>query len=186
MKEILRSLTFLLFLTIFTGLLYPLLVTGMAQLFVSRANGSLVYQGQSAVGSELIAQNFAKPGFFHSRPSAADFATVPSGASNAAATNKTWQTTVLERRRVLQADNPGIIVPGDLLAASASGLDPHISPEAAYFQLPRIMKARKLSAEQKKSLEQHLEESIEHPQFEILGQERINVLMLNLWMEKNL
>lgn len=184
MKDLLRSISVLAFFTLLAGVAYPFLVTGIGQLFPMQANGSLIRDSKQIIGSSLIAQKFMGAGYFHARPSASDFATVPSGASNAALTNRAWPDAVLERKRNLQGENPEADVPADLLTASASGLDPHISPEAAFFQLKRIEKARNLSETQKRKLEEIIQSATEGPTFGILGKERVNVLLLNLQMDK--
>ncbi|MBL8021972.1 MAG: potassium-transporting ATPase subunit KdpC [Leptospirales bacterium] len=186
MKQLLRSVTMFTFLTLLTSGMYPLVVTGVAQLFPRKASGSLLYDSDKLVGSELIAQKFADPRYFHCRPSASDFATLPSGASNAALTNRSWQESLSDRKRTLQLENPEQALPADLLAASASGLDPHISPAAAQFQIRRIAGSRGLSSDQIQKIGALIEELTEKPQFGILGEERVNVLLLNLRLDKSL
>ena len=143
MKTTLHALRILLVFTLLTGVIYPLAVTGISKvLFAKKANGSLVVSDGKIFGSELLAQKFDSPQYFWSRPSAADYATIASGASNKGPTSGDLANAIDERRAKL---GPG--APGDLLTASGSGLDPHISPEAAEFQLPRVAAERKLPPE---------------------------------------
>ena len=172
LKEILTSVRALLVLTLLTCVIYPLAVTGLAQLaFPAQANGSLVKNGGQLVGSSLLAQKFTTPRYFWPRPSAADYATVASGASNQGFTSKKLADAVNERHAALGAD-----APADLLTTSGSGLDPHISPAAARFQAARVAAARNLPVEKVTAL---VEKSIEPSQFGFLGQARVNVLLLN-------
>ena len=179
MKTIfLSSIRMFLALTALAGVLYPVGVTLVATtLFPHEAKGSLVYHKNVVVGSELIAQPVLDPSYFQPRPSAGDYGTVPSGASNLAITNH-----VLKDAIQTQASKWGKSVeelPSDLLFSSGSGLDPHISPEAAYFQVPFMARARGLSEQQVRSLERLIAEHIENPQWGILGESRVNVLLLN-------
>lgn len=174
--QLIISLRAMVVLTILTCVVYPLGVTALAQaLFPKQANGSLVRIEQNMVGSELIAQKFASDRYFWPRPSAADFGTVASGASNQGFLSKKLEAAVVERRSVL-----GENAPSDLLYASGSGLDPHISPEAARYQVARVAAARGLAPEKVSAL---VEQSIQPPQLGFLGQARINVLMLNLRLD---
>lgn len=177
MKTILRSIRIALVLTVLTGVIYPLAVTAAARLlFPSQANGSLIQEGGKITGSVLLAQKFKDPKYFWPRPSAADYATVPSGASNKGPTSADLLQAVQDRRKVL-----GDSAPEDLLTASASGLDPHIRPESARFQIARIAQARKLQADELAAL---VTRSVEPPQFGVLGEPRVNVLALNLALDK--
>jgi K+-transporting ATPase ATPase C chain len=172
MKVILQSLRIYIVLTLLTGIIYPLAMTGVAQLFFPKqANGSRIIEQDKLVGSELLAQKFENPKYFWSRPSAADFATVPSGASNKGPTSGDLKKTIDERRAKFGND-----APVDLLTASGSGLDPHISPEGAHLQIARVADARKMSIQQISSL---VDQTIEAPQFGFLGEPRVNVLRLN-------
>ena len=181
LRLLLQSLRLTLLFTVLTGALYPLLVTGVAQLlFPRRANGSLVHREGRAVGSELLAQKFESPRYFHPRPSACDFATVPSGASNLGPTSAVLQSNVAARAAAFRRDH-GVPndapVPSDLLFASGSGLDPHISPEAARAQVGRVAAARGLDSRHVAAL---VDRFVEPPQLGFLGEPRVNVLQLNL------
>lgn len=172
MKSIFTSLRAILALTVLTSVAYPLLVTAVAQIaFPAPANGSLVRSGDQVIGSALLAQKFTDPKYFWPRPSAADFATVPSGASNQGFTSRKNLDAINDRRAVL-----GVNAPADLLTASGSGLDPDISPEAARYQIPRVAAARGRSPE---SIEKLVTTTSQPPQFGFLGQSRVNVLALN-------
>jgi potassium-transporting ATPase KdpC subunit len=187
------SIRFTLVTTILLGLGYPLLVTGIAGLlFPRQAAGSLIKLNDGTIiGSELLAQSFTSDRYFHPRPSAAnysdssDFAanssTSPSGGSNLAQSSNTLVTRIQGDIDKLAAQNPGKPVPIDLVTTSASGLDPDITPDAAYFQAPRVSKARNLSLESvRKLIEQH----ITSRQLGLLGEPRVNVLELNLDLDK--
>ena len=176
------------FTLILTGVAYPLLVTGLAQLlFPEKANGSLVKdeRGQ-VVGSELIGQRFSHPAYFHSRPSAAGEKTydaTASGGSNYGVTSQKLRDRVLGDLESLKNDNPEgtLKIPAELLTASASGLDPHLSPAGALWQLPRVAKARGVTPER---LEAVLRIYLEGNDLGILGEPRVNVLLLNLALDR--
>ena len=172
MKTVLQSLRIYVVITVLTGVLYPLAMTGIAHLFFARqANGSRVVQNGQLVGSELIAQKFESPRYFWPRPSAADYATVASGASNKGPTSADLKKSIDERRAKFGSD-----APVDLLTASGSGLDPHISPEAARWQIARVATARNVSNETVTAL---VDRMTEQSQFGFLGEPRVNVLQLN-------
>ena len=172
MKTILQSIRIVLVLTALTGVLYPLAVTGVAHaLFPAQANGSLIISGDELGGSTLLAQKFTGDNYFWPRPSGADYATVASGATNKGPTSSDLAKAIDDRRKAL-----GDKAPVDLLTSSGSGLDPHISPEAARFQAARVSAARKLDPARVAAL---VERSIEPPQFGLFGQPRVNVLILN-------
>ena len=172
MKVIFQSLRIYVVLTLLTGILYPLAMTGVAQLvFPKQANGSRIIENGKLVGSDLIAQKFESPRYFWPRPSSADYATVPSGASNKGPTSADLKKSIDERRAKFGKD-----APADLLTASGSGLDPHISPEAARSQISRVAAARKMSIQQISAL---VDQTIEPSQFGFLGEPRVNVLKLN-------
>src|ERR1700720_4827694 len=141
MKTILQSIRIYLVITLLTGVIYPLAMTGVAQLlFPKQANGSRIIENGKLVGSDLIAQKFESPKYFWPRPSAADYATVASGASNKGPTSADLKKAIDERRTTFGTD-----APVDLLTPSGSGLDPHISPEAARSQVARVAAARNIS-----------------------------------------
>ena len=170
--------------TVLLGVLYPLLITGIAQLaFPHKANGSLIEVNGTLRGSELIGQKTDSVAYFHSRPSATDYHTLPSGASNLALTNRKLYDLVQARKQKFIEENnlpKETTIPAEMLFASASGLDPHISPEAAKMQINRIAKARGFSDEQKKRLNDLVDQLTETPQYGIFGCPRVNVLKLNL------
>ncbi len=188
MRTIGTALRIFLLLTLLTGLLYPLLVTGVTQLlFPYQANGSMIMDQQCILGSELIGQKFDRTAYFTSRPSAIDYQTLPSGGSNLGATSSKLKEQVDARKNQFLAFNglsDNALVPSEMLFASASGLDPHISPQAALLQVNRIAAARHLTTAQKKKLLQLVEQHTEKPQFYILGQERVNVLLLNVSLDR--
>jgi K+-transporting ATPase ATPase C chain len=180
-KNLLISIWFTLATTVLLGIIYPLVVTGLAQMmFPKQANGELITQGGKLVGSHLIGQPFTAPGYFYSRPSAAGAAgydATASGGSNLGPTNKALIDRVDASVKALQPTNPNAAVPADLVTTSGSGLDPHISPAAAEFQIPRVAHERGLSEQDVRTLVQkHTEER----QFGFLGEPRVNVLDLNL------
>ena len=177
MKTVFQSIRIVLLLTLLTGVIYPLAVTLMANLaFTRQANGSLIKSGDRVVGSSLLAQKCDEPDYFWPRPSGADYATVASGATNKGPTSADLANAIEARRKLL-----GESAPADLLTASGSGLDPHISPESAFFQIARIAKARNLNVEQLSKL---VSEFIEPPQLGFLGEPRVNVLALNLALDQ--
>ena len=171
-----------------TGFLYPLLVTVLAQvLFPWKANGTLVTDDQgNVVGSQSIAQAFNNPAYFRPRPSAAGekgYDATSSGGSNLGPTSKKLQQRIVEELAELKNDNPEMAgpVPVELVTASGSGLDPHISPQAAFWQIPRVARARRATPEQ---IEAIVQASIERPQLGFLGEPRVNVLLLNLTLNR--
>lgn len=170
----------LLLLTLITGLLYPLLVLGIAQsIFPNQANGSLVRDGDLIRGSELIGQTFTRPGYIHGRPSAAGkgYDASASSGSNLGPTSKALADTLRDRiAAVRREDGVRGPIPADLVTASGSGLDPHISPAAALAQVPRIAAARDMPARTVRDL---VERAIEIPTFGVLGDPHVNVLRLN-------
>jgi len=184
-KLLIQSIKQTLLWTILLGCVYPLVITVIAQLaFPNQADGNLIMRNGKISGSEWIAQQFQTPRYFWPRPSAGSYATVPSGSSNYGPTSKKLQDAVtgyaaaLCAAHKLPADAP---VPADLIYTSASGLDPHISPEAARFQIARVASARNMSAEQVTAL---VEKFVEPPQYGFLGEARVNVLKLNLALDE--
>lgn len=168
--------------TVILGLIYPLALTGLAQvIFPDKANGQLIIGADGRViGSTLIGQPFSSPGYFRSRPSAAGAAGYDAGASsgsNYGPTNQKLIERVKADVAVLQAENPGVPVPVDLVTASASGLDPHISPAAAAFQVPRVAREREMSEDEVRRI---VAAHTEGRQFGFFGEPTVNVLELNL------
>jgi K+-transporting ATPase ATPase C chain len=185
MKTFGQALRLFLILTFITGVLYPLFTTLIGQIaFSEKANGNLVKVDSKIVGSALIGQKFTDDRYFWPRPSAIDYNPLPSGGSNLALTSMALRDSVIARRKALEKSNPGSgAAPVDLLFASGSGLDPDISPEAARFQIDRIAKARGLDNGQKIKLIGFVEKHVKQPDFGILGEPRINVLLLNLALD---
>jgi K+-transporting ATPase ATPase C chain len=191
MTTLLRNaLGLLLVLTAVTGIAYPLVVTGLAQvLFPHTANGSLIEHDGKPLGSTLIGQPFSDPKYFWGRPSAtAPFAdnSAASSGSNLGPTNPALADAVKQRIDALHAADPGSVavrVPVDLVTASGSGLDPHISPAAATYQIARVARARNITAEQ---IKRFVADATEGRQFGLLGEPRVNVLKLNLLLDGKL
>jgi K+-transporting ATPase ATPase C chain len=191
LREIRPAIVMILALTVLTGLVYPLAMTGIAQVaFPDQANGSLLRNGDKVIGSSLLGQNFTGAGYFHGRPSATtdtdpndSSKTVPapynaanSSGSNAGPTAKALVERVREDVAKLKAENPGTPVPIDLVTTSASGLDPDVSPAAALFQVPRVAKARGVDeAEVRRLVQLHTEPRM----FGLIGEPHVNVLRLN-------
>lgn len=186
-NAILKSLMLLIVLSVFTGLLYPLTITGIAQLiFPHQANGSLIYKDGQVIGSSLIGQQFSDPKYFHGRPSSAGetgYDATSSSASNLGPTNKLLIEKAEKLAQQVRKENglkSNTAVPSDLITSSASGLDPDISIDAALMQIPRIAKARGISEEKLKNL---VNEHIAGRQLGILGEPRVNVLELNIALD---
>jgi potassium-transporting ATPase KdpC subunit len=168
--------------TILLGIIYPLVVTGLAQLlFPKQANGELIEAKGKIVGSRLIGQSFTSPGYFHSRPSAVNYDGTNSNGSQLGPTNHLLIDRVKTDVASLQAENPGTPVPIDLVTTSASGLDPDITLAAAEFQVPRVAKARGLSEE---AVREAVQQHTQGRQFDFLGEPRVNVLELNLALDQ--
>ena len=195
LKEIRPALVFVVALTLITGLVYPLAITGIAELaFPYQAQGSLIEKNGQVIGSELIGQQFVSDKYFHDRPSAtlgpdpsdpSKTISVPynaanSGGSNLGPTNKALIDRVTNDVNKAKQENPSMQVPIDLVTTSASGLDPHISPKAAYFQVPRVAKARNMPENTVRNLvAMHIEERT----LGVLGEPRVNAMRLNLVLD---
>jgi K+-transporting ATPase ATPase C chain len=196
LRQIRPAIVVLVALTLITGLVYPLVMTGIAQLvFSNQANGSLIERNGKVIGSALIGQDFTSDKYFHGRPSAttapdpkdptktvpAPYNATNSGGSNLAPSNKALIERVKGELAKLQKENPSTPVPIDLVTTSASGLDPDISPAAALFQVPRIAKARSLPEDR---LRQLVEDNTDDRFLELLGEPHVNVLALNVALDR--
>jgi K+-transporting ATPase ATPase C chain len=185
--QIIPALRINLFLTLLLGVIYPLAITGVCQVvFPHQANGSLITSGGKVIGSELIGQNFTKPEYFQPRPSAAGsdgYDAANSGATNYGPTNQKLIDRVKTSVEKFRKENPDYhgSIPADLLTTSASGLDPDISPDSAAAQVPRVAKARGVSADQ---LSQLVAQHTQQPDLGLLGEPRVNVLKLNLALDQ--
>ena len=186
LSELKPAILMTLVLTLITGLIYPFATTGVAQvLFPHQANGSLITANGRIIGSALIGQSFSKPEYFHPRPSAAGdkgYDATASGGSNLAPTNPALEKRLAESAAAFRRENPGYTgsIPADAITASASGLDPHISPATAFAQCDRIADARKVPVERIRVL---VTSHIEPRQLGFLGEPRVNVLLLNLALD---
>jgi len=188
MKTIIISLKIFLIFSILTGVVYPMVITGITNVaFPHKANGSLIIEEGKTIGSELIGQQFDSTIYFMGRPSATSYNPLPSGGSNYGLTNDKLKNLVEERKQHFISFNQLdslTEVPSEMLFASSSGLDPHISPKAALLQVERIAQARGFTTDQKQQLQKLVGERTEKPQFLFLGEERINVLLLNLEVDR--
>jgi K+-transporting ATPase ATPase C chain len=195
-REIRPAIVVLLALTLITGLIYPIAMTGIAEVVLPyQAQGSLIRRNGTVIGSELIGQQFTSDKYFHGRPSAttapdpkdptktvpAPYNAANSGGSNLGPSNRALIDRVQGDIDTLKKENPGAAVPADLVTTSASGLDPDISPEAALFQVPRIAKARNMPEDR---LRQLVSEHVETRFVGLLGEPRVNVLALNLALDR--
>jgi len=187
LKEISKAIRLLFLMVVMLGLVYPLLMTGWGKLFFAeQANGSIILKDGKAVGSELIGQDFTRAGYFHGRPSLAGdqgYDGTASSASNLGPTSQKLIAMIGERAEQIRQENKlgeKALIPSDLVTASGSGLDPHITPAAAKIQVARVAEARGISEDEVTAL---VEKSIEDPQLGFLGEKRINVLRLNLALD---
>ncbi len=178
MNDLWKGIRLLAFMTVLTGIAYPLGIAAFGRVvFREKAQGSLIHEGTGVVGSVWIGQGFSDPAYFQPRPSASAYGAVPSGASNQSVTHREFKRLVEERREQLKVADP----PADLLYASGSGLDPHISPMAALIQIGRIAEARETTPEDLRNL---VESKSEPPTFGVLGEPRVNVLLLNRELDR--
>jgi potassium-transporting ATPase KdpC subunit len=187
MKNLICALRAYVILTLVCGVLYTMAVTIFTQsMFPSKANGSLVSVSKKIIGSELLGQTFTRPEYFRSRPSSVSYDPLPSAASNLGVVSIRLKDTVEARRKEFR-NTFGIVpdsaIPADMLFTSASGLDPHISPEAARLQVTRVAGQRHMTRLQKEALAALVERSIKQPQLGFLGMPRVNVLRLNLMVD---
>jgi K+-transporting ATPase ATPase C chain len=196
LRELRPAIVVLVALTLITGLVYPLAMTGIANVVFNRqAQGSLIERDGKVVGSALIGQEFKSDKYFHGRPSAttapdpadpsksaaAPYNAANSGGSNLGPSNKALIDRVQGDLDNLKKENPAAAVPGDLVTTSGSGLDPDISPEAAYFQVPRVARARNLAEDKVRQL---VSEHVQERFLGVLGEPRVNVLLLNLALDR--
>ena len=184
-KHIYPAIALTIVLTVLVGIIYPFVMTGLSELlFKEKARGSLIEREGKVIGSRLIGQPFKGPGYFHSRPSAAGsgYDAAASGATNLGPTSKQlFEEQVRGRAKQLRAESPNIQIPVDLITSSGSGLDPHVSPAAAEFQIPRVARERRMSEDEVRGL---VGKHTEGREFGVLGEPRVNVLELNLALDE--
>jgi len=185
LKHIYPAIALTIVLTVLVGIVYPFVVTGLSELlFKEKARGSLIEREGEVIGSRLIGQPFRGSGYFHSRPSAAGsgYDAAASGGTNLGPTSKQLlEGQVRERSKQLRTENPNAEIPVDLITSSGSGLDPHISPAAAEFQIPRVARERRMSEDEVRRL---VRKYTEGRQFGLLGEPRVSVLELNLALDE--
>jgi K+-transporting ATPase ATPase C chain len=185
LKHIYPAVALTIVLTVLVGIIYPFVMTGLSELlFKEKARGSLIERGGKVIGSRLIGQPFKGPGYFHSRPSAAGsgYDAAASGATNLGPTSKQlFEEQVRGRAKQLRAESASTQIPVDLITSSGSGLDPHISPAAAEFQIPRVARERRMSEDEVRVL---VRKHTEGREFGVLGESRVNVLELNLALDE--
>jgi K+-transporting ATPase ATPase C chain len=185
LKHIYPAVALTVVLTVLVGIIYPFVMTGLSDLlFKEKARGSFIEREGKVVGSRLIGQPFKSAGYFHSRPSAAGsgYDATASGGTNLGPTSKAFlEEQVRVRSKQLHTENPNVEIPIDLITSSGSGLDPHISPAAAEFQIPRVARERRMGEEELRRL---VRKNTEGRQFGVLGEPRVNVLELNLALDE--
>ena len=188
MKDILIAFRLFLVMMVLTGILYPLSITAIVQLlFPHQATGSMIIIDGEIRGSELVGQKFVSERYFWSRPSAINYNPMPSGASNLGPTSVALQKAVAQRRATLDSTAMRSYhgpIPVEMLFSSASGIDPHISREAARLQIDRIVRTREFNPEQKSKLIDLVEHFVEPPQWKIFGEPRVNVFLLNIALDQ--
>lgn len=186
LKTIIKASLLLILMTVLTGIIYPLLITGVSEsIFPDQADGSLVYIKGQAVGSILLGQNFSQPQYFHGRPSAAgdSYDAMSSSGSNLGPTSRKLLSLITQRVHTVREEDlvaADLKIPSDLVTASASGLDPHISPASAELQVNRVANVRKISPDEVRKL---VAQCTENPVFVWFGEPRVNVLELNLKLD---
>lgn len=189
MKQIIsKSIIALVVFTLLTGVIYPFVITLFGQvIFPNQSNGSLIVKKGKVIGSELIGQNFTDSIYFQSRPSAIHYNPIPSGASNLGLSSTLLKEQVNNRKIEFRKNNflnDSVRIPSEMIFASGSGVDPHISVEAAKLQVYRIIKSRKLDFNEVQRLNNLIASQTEYPQFGVLGNQIVNVLSLNLKLDE--
>ncbi|HEX2786607.1 MAG TPA: K(+)-transporting ATPase subunit C [Ignavibacteria bacterium] len=183
-KHLKQSLILTIFCILIFGALFPMLIVGIGKIFPNQSSGLPLYKNGEIIGYENIGQSFNKDKYFWGRPSAVDYNAAGSGASNKGPSNPEYLTLVQERIDTFLVHNPGINksdIPSELVTASGSGLDPHITPQGAYVQVKRVSAARNISEDKVKQI---VQSNIEKPALGFIGQERVNVLKLNLALDE--
>ena len=187
-KIIIQSFSIFFVMTLLTGVIYPLFITLIGQvIFPNQSNGSLIIKDGNIIGSELLGQNFADSIYFHPRPSVINYNPMPSGASNLGLSSALLKEQVDNRKLEFRKNNllsDLIVIPSEMLFASGSGVDPHISIEAAKLQINRIVKSRNINPNNSKLLYNLIDSLKEYPQFGVLGNQVVNVLSLNLKLDE--
>ena len=187
-KIVLQSLSIFFVMTVITGVIYPLFITLIGQTaFPNQSNGSLIVKNGKVIGSELLGQNFSDSMYFQSRPSAINYNPIPSGASNLGLSSTLLKEQVITRKLEFRTNNflsDSVTIPSEMLFASGSGVDPHISINAAKLQINRIIKSRNINPERTKLLYNLVDSLSEYPQFGVLGNQVVNVLSLNLKLDE--
>lgn len=187
-KQIIITIKYFVLITILTGVVYPLFITAVsAVVFPGKASGSMIEKDGKVIGSKLIGQKFTGNKYFWPRPSAIDYNPMPSGGSNLGPTSEKLKQAFLDRKNNFVEKNfvsNASVVPNEMFFASASGVDPHISPESAKLQVERIIKARGFNDQQKEKVIGLIDSLTQNPQFGFLGNSVVNVLLLNLQLDK--